>query len=66
MREPRYYVRRIECWGGTFVFAVADRETRRQVSKTFNLRKSAESLAERMEADRERYESAMLDKAVTG
>lgn len=58
MSENRYYVRRIECWGGIYHYCVADSETRRQVSQTYILRRTAETKRDRMNKDLERFRAA--------
>lgn len=62
----RYYVRRHECWGGTYLWSVADAETRKQVSKTFRERRSAQRLADRMNADRRRLSRAYASEYFVG
>lgn len=62
MRYDRYYVRWEECWGGSRVWIVFERGTRKQVSKPFKTEAPARRHCDRMNADRERYDWAMLDK----
>lgn len=55
-QEPKFYVRREECWGGTYVWMVVDRESRKVVSRTaLKTEKAAIALRDRMEADWARY-----------
>lgn len=56
----RFYIRRFECWGGSYKFAVAERSTRRTVSPMMS-EPAAKRLLERIESDWHRYECAMLD-----
>lgn len=62
----RYYVRRHECWGGTYAYSVADAETRKQVSKTFRDERSAIRLKDRMNNDWRRYLNASVSEFFTG
>ena len=63
MRNPSpYYVRRLECWGGSYVFCVADNRTRKQVTPTFKLRATVEKKVETMNRDFGRYQDAMWSK----
>lgn len=57
-----YYVRRLECWGGTYVFCVADSRTRKQISLAFKLRATVEKKVETMNRDNARYQDAMWSK----
>jgi hypothetical protein len=56
----KFFVRREGCWGGTFLWFVADCGTRRNVSKPQRSEKAAHNLRQRMEADWKRYSEAML------
>lgn len=58
-QEQKYYVRREECWGGTYVWSVADRSTRVRASKYFKAEAPARAMCARMSADWERYQRAM-------
>jgi hypothetical protein len=58
-----FYVRREECWGGTFVWIVYDRDTRRQAHRPFKTEAPARKLCTRMNADWQRYRWAMAGKA---
>lgn len=62
----RYYVRRRECWGGTFVYCVADCETRCEASKSFRDSRTAERLKDRMNNDWRRYLRASASQFFTG
>lgn len=57
----RYWVRREECWGGTYVYFVATEigYKTRNVSKPFQNERDAKKLCERMTSDREKYDRAM-------
>lgn len=61
--DAPFYVRRIECWGGTYRYCVADSRDRKQVSEAFEKRGRAEKLVERKNKDFARYRRAMLEKA---
>lgn len=62
----RYYIRRHECWGGTYHYSVADAETRRQVSETFRDERRAKRLMDRMNNDYRRYLRASASEFFTG
>lgn len=57
MRDRKFYVRWEECWGGTRVWAVFERGTRRKVSKFFKAEGPANRMRDRMSADQERYDA---------
>ena len=62
-RDPKYYVRRDEWWGGRWVWFVYDRKTRKIASsKKFESERSAVALCKRMNEDWVRYEQAMWEK----
>ena len=59
-REPKFYVKREECWGGTYVWFVMDRETRKYATSQYHSERAALSRRDKMEADYERYAGAMI------
>jgi len=63
-RENRFYVRR-ECWGGTYVFCVVDRETRRAVTSFVGDRRRAQRQCDRRN-DWERFLRASAAETFTG
>lgn len=54
-RDPKFYIRRFPCWGGSFVYCVAECGTRKVSSSMFRRRQTAETLMGRMEADWQRW-----------
>jgi hypothetical protein len=61
----RFYVHSEECWGGTRQWAVFERlpwpERWRRVSRFYETSRPAEKLRDRMIADLERYQVAMME-----
>lgn len=57
----RYYVRREECWGGTYVWVVRDRERltvpyrARCCGRAYRTERSAEAMCERANEDWEKF-----------
>jgi hypothetical protein len=64
--KNKFYIRRHECWGGTYVYSVADADTRKQASKTFRDERSARRLMDRMNNDWRRYVQARASEFFTG
>lgn len=54
-QERKFFVRREECWGGTYLWSVVDRESRLRVSKRFQQKAGALRMCARMEASWARY-----------
>lgn len=58
--EPPFYLRRQECWGGTFSFCVARAEDRKRVSRWYHSRRRAVKRMEKMIEDWERFQNRHL------
>jgi hypothetical protein len=54
-----FYVRREECWDGTFVWYVASRKDRARKSAFYKTEREAKKRCDQMNADFERYASAL-------
>ena len=63
MRERKYWVRREECWGGMWKFYVASEKNRRERGP-FSSERTAERMRDKMEADWNRYTTAMASKEI--
>lgn len=64
--RTRYYVRRHECWGGEYLYSVADSETYKSVSEKFRDERRAKRLKDRMNNDWLRFLNASASEHFTG
>jgi hypothetical protein len=68
MRERKYWVRREECWGGMWVYFVAQQDPKTyrgvNVKGPFSAERTAERMRDKMEADWNRYSAAMASKEI--
>ena len=63
MIQRRYYVRREECWGGTYLYFVADRDRHRHdvayqascLRKSYRTEAGAQAMCTKANADWERF-----------
>lgn len=60
--QTKFCVRREECWGGTHVWYVVDRESHQIMSASFKTEQQALTRAKRMEVDWGKYDEAMWNK----
>lgn len=65
MTEKRFSVRWVECWGGSRVWEVVHYDGGRRIrdGKVHRTEMAAYNMAARMEADWDRYITAMLNSA---
>ena len=65
MRENRFYVRRSQCWGGIYVFAVYDNQTRKRVTNFTNYEKTAERQCKKRNDDQDKFHRKVLSEFAT-